>query len=145
MNDTKAWLRRVRELDDEIAIRFERAMRLRAQLECPRSVLSDMPRVDGVRNWADAADKLLDMEREMDDAIDELITHKREVEDVIAQLPDERMREVMRLRYIGLRRWDVIIDKLGCGRRTVFYTHGLALQKLSEIFHGGVDIALEKW
>lgn len=144
MDDTKAWLRRVRELDDEIAIRFERAMRLRAQLECPRSVLSDTPRVEGVRNWADAADKLVDLERELDDAIDALVEHRREVESGIAQLPDERMREVMHLRYIDLRRWDVIIDKLGCGRRTVFYAHGLALQKLSGIFHGGVDIALDK-
>lgn len=133
MDDTKAWLRRVRELDDEIAIRFERALRLRAQLECPRSVLSDTPRVDGVRNWADAADKLVDLEREMDDAIDELIEHRREVEGVIAQLPDERMREVMHLRYIDLRRWDVIIDKLGCGRGAVFYAHGVAMQSISRI------------
>ena len=145
MDDTKAWLRRVRELDDEIAIRFERAMRLRAQLECPRSVLSDMPRCGGTKDWAEAADKLLDMEHELDDAIDALIAHKREVEGVIAQLPDERMREVMHLRYIDLRRWDVIIDKLGCGRRTVFYTHGLALQKLSELYHQGLDFALGKW
>jgi hypothetical protein len=131
MDDTKAWLRRVRELDDEIAIRFERAMRLRAELECPRSVLSDMPRCGGTKDWAETAGKLLDMERELDEVIDALIAHKREVEGVIAQLPDERMREVMRLRYIELRRWDVIIDKLGCGRGAVFYAHGLALQSIS--------------
>lgn len=133
MTSAKAWLRGVRDLDDEVATKAERVMRLRAQLECPRSVLSDMPRGGGVKDWSITADKLVDMERELDEVTDKLVDLKRDIECELCRIPDDRMRDIIRMRYIEFRGWGAIVEKMRgkCEERTVYYLHALALREIS--------------
>lgn len=48
----------------------------------------------------------------------------------IDQLEDQRLRLVLRLRYIGLWPWPAIAEELGLGLRWVYRLHGLALQEM---------------
>lgn len=45
--------------------------------------------------------KLLDLEREINSDIDRLVDLRREIEDVIADVPDDRLRMLLELRYVN--------------------------------------------
>lgn len=82
---------------------------------------------------ADAIDKCVDMETEINSLIDELIKTKRNVIGVIEQLDSPTEYDILHKRYIQFLSLQEISDKYGRDYTTITTTHGRALKNVQNI------------
>lgn len=82
---------------------------------------------------ADAINKCVDMEAEIDDWIDQLVNIKREVIATIEKLDNATEYNVLHLRYIQFKDFQEIADKYGKEYGWATTTHGRALARVQEI------------
>lgn len=134
-NDAKKYLLQVKKID----LRIKNKLIERQQWkEIAESITANM---DGERvqssgsqeKMADAINKCIDMEAEIDALIDELIHTKREVITTIEQLESPTEYDLLHKRYIQfieLKDIAVIYDK---DYTTITTTHGRALQNVQDI------------
>lgn len=82
---------------------------------------------------ADAVNKLVDMEAEINRYVDKLIDTKREVIRVIEQLNSPMEYNILHLRYIQFKDFQEIADKYGKEYGWATTTHGRALKSVQAI------------
>lgn len=76
--------------------------------------------------------KLLDLEREINSDIDRLVDLRREIEDVIADVPDERLRMLLELRYVNGLTFEEIAENLDLSTVQIWRLHKIALEVVKE-------------
>lgn len=126
-----AWLNRYRKLDAEINCKCEELSRWRSRAEKITPVLSKAPGGGGNGDRiADAVEKIVSIEEEINADVDRLISIRGEVEKAIKSVPDETLRTLLELRYIDGLTWERIAVKLDKSYQWVCELHGRALKKI---------------
>lgn len=86
---------------------------------------------------AELAVKIADAEREIMEQRTQAFHKLREIEAVIKQIPYERQRIVLHMRYIERKNWEPIAEDLEITLRTIHRVHGRALNSVRKILEGG--------
>lgn len=82
---------------------------------------------------ADALNKCIDMEAEIDRAVDKLIDQKREAVSILEQMDSPTEYNVLHMRYIQYKSLQEIADRYGKDYGWATTTHGRALTKVQRI------------
>ena len=126
----KEFLRRARSVDRRIDEATERVERIRARLEAGRmSSVTGMPR-GGVQDWTATADRLIELEKDVNARIREMCRLKRLAQEAIDRVEEARLKEVLELYYIDGYSWTQVAQRMGLDKRWVFRLHGRALLKV---------------
>jgi RNase H-fold protein (predicted Holliday junction resolvase) len=133
--DAKEYLKQVEKLDVRIT------NKLIEQKQWRDIALGITANMDGERvqasgrqsKMADAIDKCVDMEAEIDSLIDILIDTKKEVIQTIEQLDSATEYNVLHMRYIQFKDLQEIADHYGKEYGWVTTTHGRALKNVQAI------------
>ena len=126
----KEFLRRARSVDRRVDEATERVDRIRARLEAGRmSSVTGMPR-GGVQDWTVTADRLIELERDVNARIREMCRLKRLAQEAIDRVEEARLKEVLELYYIDGYSWTQVAQRMGLDKRWVFRLHGRALMKV---------------
>lgn len=133
--DAKEFLKQVEKLDVRIANKLieqkqwrEIALGITANMEGERVQASG-----GKSKMADAVEKCVDMEAEIDSLVDILIEIKKEVIQTIERIDSATEYNVLHMRYIQFRDLQEIADHYGKEYGWATTTHGRALKHLQEI------------
>ena len=126
----KAFLRRARGADRRIDEATERVERIRARLEAGRmSSVTGMPR-GGAQDWTATADRLIELERDVNARIREMCRLKRLAQEAIDRVEKARLREVLELYYIDGYSWTQVAQRMDMDKRWVFRLHDRALLRV---------------
>jgi len=74
--------------------------------------------------------RIIDLENEINDDIDKLLDLKAEITAVIETVEDEVLQLILLMRYINLKKWEYIAEKLNLEIRWLYRLHGRALEKV---------------
>lgn len=107
--------------------------RLRIRYAYPSAIqYSDMPKAHNTEHdLSDYAAKVQLLEQDLNRKMNECIRVEVEIRQSIDQLPDDRERELLRLRYIDGMTWEAIAVVMGYALRHVHRIHGNALHNMS--------------
>lgn len=133
------FLRQVRKLDLQITNKLiekqqwrDIALGITANMDGERVQSSG-----GKSKMADAVNKCVDIEAEIDNLVDRLIDTKKEVIQAIEQLDSPTEYDVLHRRYIQFQGLQDIADHYRKDYGWATTTHGRALKSLQEILDGG--------
>lgn len=133
------YLQRAQALDLRIDAAFERINQLRALAE-RRTAVYGRERTGGSMasdGRMDVVACIVDAERALDLQIDHMLAVKKEIAGLIAQVPDERMRGLLELRYLNGLTWEAVAERMHYTTRNVYNLHIAAL-KVVAILHTGL-------
>lgn len=131
--NARTWLNRAknidREIDGLIQIRDEA---VRRALSVTQSFSSDV-----VQSTKDPHkfDRIAELEDEINQRIDALLCAKAEINAGISKLNDGRYREILRLRYLGEKRFEEISVAIHYSYKQTCRMHGRALLLMEEIIN----------
>ena len=126
----KELLRRARSVDRRVDEATERVERIRARLEAGRmSSVTGMPR-GGVQDWTATADRLIELEKDVNARIREMCKLKRLAQEAIDRVEEARLKEVLELYYIDGYSWEQVAQRMKYDRRWVTRLHGRALLRV---------------
>ena len=126
----KEFLRRARNIDRRVDEATERVERIRARLEAGRmSSVTGMP-WGGVQDWTATADRLIELEKDVNARIREMCRLKRLAQEAIDRVEEARLREVLELYYIDGFSWKQVAQRMHLDESWVFRLHGRALQRI---------------
>ena len=89
------------------------------------------------QKMAEAVNRFVDLDREIDECIDKLIDAKREVSRVIEQL-NATEYDLLHKRYFQKMTFDEVGAAMGKSKSWATTVHGRALQHVQELLDGGV-------
>ena len=90
-------------------------------------VLSDMPKGSGADKIQNAVCRIADIEADIDRQIDRQIDLRARIETAICAIPDGRLRDLMRYRYIDGLTWEQIAVEMHYSYVHICRMHGQAL------------------
>ena len=93
-------------------------------------VLSDMPKGGGTDKIQNAVCRIADIEADINREIDRQIDLRARIETAICAIPDGRLRDLMRYRYIDGLTWEKIAVKMEISYQWVCKLHGDALKEI---------------
>lgn len=133
--DAKSFLRQTEKLDAQIQNKMiERQQWRDMALGITANMSGDRVQSSGSQSkMADAIDRCVDMEAEIDSLVDKLIDTKREVIATIEQLDSPTEYNVLHMRYIQYKGLQEIADKYGKDYGWVTTCHGRALKSVQAI------------
>ena len=107
---------------------FDMAVRLSGQSETHI-------RTPGARSMVEnAAIRLADLDSSMQEEISQYMALVEQARQIIKEIPQERFREVLTLRYLCGHTWKTISDEMDySGEKSVYKVHGWALQAAQKI------------
>lgn len=115
--------RRINRLLDEKQCWMEKATAV-------NPVLSDMPKGGGTDKIQNAVCRIADIEADINREIDRQIDLRARIETAICAIPDGRLRDLMRYRYIDGLTWEKIAVKMEISYQWVCKLHGDALKEI---------------
>lgn len=74
--------------------------------------------------------KIVDLEREIDEDVDRLIEKRKEVKNTISSVEDDRLRNILEMRYLAGKKWREISEDLMLDYRWVLRLHRKALKQI---------------
>ena len=139
--DSKEFLKQVRKLDLKIKNKLIEQQQWRSiALGITANMDGERVQSSGAKSkMADAIEKCVDMEAEIDRLVDELIDTKKKVIAVIEQLDSATEYDVLHRRYIQYQSLQDIADHYGYDYGWATTTHGRALKNVQAILDGGND------
>ena len=93
------------------------------------SSVTGMPR-GGVQDWTATADRLIELERDVNARIREMCKLKRLAQEAIDRVEEARLCEVLELYYIDGYSWEQVAQRMQLCDRHVQRLHGIALLKV---------------
>ncbi len=127
----KEYLSRYRWLDAEINAKLEQREELRRKAQTvggdPGSGVRSSQPYDRV---GEITARIVDLEREINEDIDTLVDLQREIRQRIAEIPDEKQRTVLELRYINCLPFNEIADRMYYSPENIFILHQKGLKNL---------------
>ncbi len=132
----KECLARAYHLDQRINSRIEQVASLNELARKATATLSGMPGSPnrGRSAMADAVEKIVDLQEEINAEIDRLVDMKVEITGIIRQVGDRDRQVLLERRYLCFQTWEDIAAELGWGLRWTHVQHGRALAELDEKF-----------
>lgn len=139
----KNYLRQIRLLDQKISQRVEEAAELRQlaigfhAVEIKEDAVQTSPDGDKL---AEAVGRYVDMEEEIDRMIDDFVDLKHKIIGEIQGLSDQRMVELLYLRYVKYMRLEEIACTMKKADGTAYsyehirWLHGISLRKFAESY-----------
>lgn len=136
--DAKEFMRQVEKLDLRIRNKLIEQQQWRdIALGITANMEGERVQSSGAKSkMADALDKCVDMEAEIDRLIDNLIEVKKKVIETIERLDSATEYNVLHMRYIQFKDLQEIADHYGYEYGWATTTHGRALKSLQEILDG---------
>ncbi|MGO5053251.1 DUF1492 domain-containing protein [Lachnospiraceae bacterium LCP25S3_G4] len=96
---------------------------------CPCISYDDMPHSNSIKDLSDYMVKLDEMLSDLIKAKYDRITVYTEVRKQIELMNDEKLQEILELKYINGMKFEEICNEIGCSLRHVHRLHGKALPK----------------
>lgn len=128
--DKKAWLKRYSAIDRQIKNKTDELSMWRSRATKITPTYSGLPKGGGGDRIQTAVDNICRLEDEINAEIDRLIITRVEINEAIAKVEDERLREVLTLRYIQGKSWEWIAVEMHYNYRWVTKLHGKALSEI---------------
>lgn len=128
--DKKAWLKRYSAIDRQIKNKTDELSMWRSRATKITPTYSGLPKGGGGDRIQTAVDNICRLEDEINAEIDRLIITRAEINEAIAKVEDERLREVLTLRYIQGKSWEWIAVEMHYNYRWVTKLHGKALSEI---------------
>ena len=91
------------------------------------AVISDMPKGGGADKIQNAVCRIADIEADINREIDRQIDLRERIETAICAIPDGRLRDLMRYRYIDGLTWEQIAVEMHYSYVHICRMHGQAL------------------
>lgn len=92
--------------------------------------LSDMPKGGGTDKIQNAVCRIADIEADINRDIDRLIDLRERIEAAVCAIPDGRLRDLMRYRYMDGMTWEEIAVEMEISYQWVCKLHGDALKEI---------------
>lgn len=130
--EKKQYLRRYRDIDDDIAqLLEERAVWMARATKITQSA-EGMSGGGGAERGAmeSAALKIAEISSEIDERIGRAAVMRREIRECISRVGDQRYRRLLRLHYINGYTFEEVADRMHYTWRWVVKLHGRALEQL---------------
>ena len=127
----KEFYKRPFDLNKKVVTKAERVAALRATTQRITASMDGEP-VSHTRNMTamqDAVIRLMEVEDELNQLTNEYLAAISEVSAEIQNLPGERDKLIMEMRYLAFTGWDEIAESMGLSRRYVLKIHGFALSE----------------
>jgi hypothetical protein len=133
--DAKSYLKQVEKLDALIQNKLiEREQWMDVALSITAGVGGDRVQSSGVKSkMAEAVERCVDMEAEINGLVDRLIDVKKEVVATIEQVENPTEYNLLHMRYIQKMDLQEIADRYGKEYTWATTTHGRALKSVQEI------------
>lgn len=130
--NAKEYLSRARLLDRQIDSKIQQIEELNRLTTNCTATLTGIPGAPrrGGSVMADAVDRIVDLEREINRDIDRLVDLKREIMAAIRSVDNSKYRLVLEKRYLCYRTWEQIAADTGYNVRNLYRIHGEALKKV---------------
>lgn len=139
--DAKTYLRSIKKADEII----EERLKERDQLQGKRYRITQtlkpvMVSGGGSRGgFADASDRLIDLEREIGREVDRFVDQKREADVLLRQLDNEQYYKVLKRHYILFESLEKIAGDMNYTYRWICILHGRALQCFQRVLDSRPD------
>lgn len=136
--DAKSYLKQVEKLDALIQNKLiEREQWMDVALSITAGVGGDRVQSSGAKSkMAEAVERCVDMEAEINSLVDRLIDVKKEVVATIEQVENPTEYNLLHMRYIQKMDLQEIADRYGKEYTWATTTHGRALKSVQEILDG---------
>ena len=129
--EKKVYLSQYISLGDMIELRLEEIARLEALATKVTPTLSDMPKGgNGTSRLENVMDRLIDLQLELGSNIQEAIRIRKHIGHAINEMPTERYKVCLYMRYILGKTWVEISEKLQCEERWAYKIHRKALEEI---------------
>lgn len=128
---TKEYLSQAYRLDLRINSKIEQVSSLNDLATKCTSVINDMPRSPnrGTSAMANAIDKIIDIQSEINNDIDTLVDLKQEIVTVIKEIGNLEYQTLLEKRYLCFLSWERIAVDMGYDLRYLHKLHNRALQE----------------
>lgn len=128
---SKEYLSQAYRLDLRINSKIEQASSLNDLATKCTSVINDMPRNPnrGTTTMANAIDKIIDLQSEINKDIDILINLKQEIVTVIKEIENLEYQTLLEKRYLCFLSWERIAVDMGYDLRYLHKLHNRALKE----------------
>ena len=133
--DARTYLNQVKKLDLQIKNKLiEKQQWKDIALGITANMNGERVQSTGAKSkMADAVEKCVDMEKEIDALIDKLIDIKKEVIQTIEQLDSPTEYDILHLKYIQFLTFEEIAEYYGRDYTTITTAHGRALKNVQAI------------
>lgn len=111
------YLKSYQALNQSINQKLDELSRLRALAEKSTSVLSGMPK--GFNDREEIYAKMIDLSAEIDGEIDKYVDKRAEIETVIEQVEDEKIKTILKYRYINGLTIEQTAEKMELSGKTI--------------------------
>lgn len=128
--EKKAILMRYIGTERRIARLLDEKKRWEEKAEAISPVYSDMPKAGGCDKIQNAVCQIVDLEQDINREIDAQVDLRRRIEDAVADIEDERLRDIIRYRYIDGLTWERIAVEMELTYQWVCKLHGDALKEI---------------
>lgn len=126
----KTYLTQAYRLDQRINAKIQQMASLNALATKCTSVLSGMPGSPnkGRSSMAEAVDRIIDLQNEINADIDRLVDLKRDIMTAIAAVDDLELQTLLEKRYLCYKTWEVIAVEMGFSIQHIYRLHRQALE-----------------
>lgn len=133
--DAKEYLRSIKKADAIINEKLKEIDQLRGmRYKVTQALKPVMVSGNGAHGgFADASDRLIDLEREIDKEIDRFVDLKREAGAILRKLENPQHYRVLHQHYVMFETFEQIAVDMGYSYRNVCYLHGRALQAFQRV------------
>ncbi len=129
----KEYLSQAYRLDQRINSKLAQVTALNDLATKCTTTLSDMPRNPnrGISTMADAVEKIVDLQSEINRDIDALVDLKRDIVRAIKAVENTEYQTILELRYLCFKTWEQIAVDMGYNVRHVYRIHDEAVEIIS--------------
>ncbi|HAL74931.1 MAG TPA: hypothetical protein DCM45_07605 [Clostridiales bacterium] len=128
----KEYLSQAYRLDQRINSKLAQVTALNDLATKCTTTLSDMPRNPnrGISTMADAVEKIVDLQAEINRDIDALVDLKRDIVRAIKAVANTEYQTILELRYLCFKTWEQIAVDMGYNVRHVYRIHDEAVESI---------------
>ena len=128
----KEYLSQAYRLDQRINSKLAQVTALNDLATKCTSTLSDMPRNPNrsISTMADAVEKIVDLQAEINRDIDALVDLKRDIVRAIKAVENTEYQTILELRYLCFKTWEQIAVDMGYNVRHVYRIHDEAVNQI---------------
>ena len=130
---TKEYLEQAYHLDQRINAKLEQISSLNDLARKATANITGMPHSPSPSTspMADAVEKIIDLEHEINHDIDRLVDLKREMVKVIKAVDNTEYQTLLELRYLCFKTWEQIAIMMGYSERSIYNLHEAALKNIT--------------
>ena len=129
--EKKAILKQYIGLEKRIARLLDEKKKWKEKAEAISPVYSDMPKAGGCDKIQNAVCQIVDLEQDINREIDAQVDLRRRIEAAVKQMDDEKLRDIVRYKYIDGMTWERVSESMGLDERWVKRLHVRAILKLT--------------